>query len=91
MPTPVGPTPQQAQEHWSRTRSLMITMLVLWFIFSFAVHFFAPSLNGIQFLGFPLGFYMASQGSLIAFVIMIFWFAARQNRIDEECGVAEQD
>jgi hypothetical protein len=31
----------------------------------------------------------ASQGSLIAFVIMLFWFARKQNEIDEEHGVAE--
>jgi putative solute:sodium symporter small subunit len=40
-------------------------------------------------LGFPLGFYMAAQGSLIVFVVLIFWFAHRQNRIDAEFGVAE--
>jgi putative solute:sodium symporter small subunit len=33
---------------------------------------------------------MAAQGSLIAFVVMLFWFASRQNKIDEECGVAEE-
>jgi len=33
---------------------------------------------------------MAAQGSLIVFVVLIFWFAAKQNRIDEECGVAEE-
>jgi putative solute:sodium symporter small subunit len=32
---------------------------------------------------------MAAQGSLIAFVVMLFWFARRQNNIDEEHGVAE--
>jgi putative solute:sodium symporter small subunit len=50
---------------------------------------FAPSLNKVVILGFPLGFYMAAQGSLIAFVIMLFWFARRQNQIDEEHGMAE--
>jgi putative solute:sodium symporter small subunit len=40
-------------------------------------------------LGFPLGFYMAAQGSLIVFVILIFWFSSKQNQIDEEYGVAE--
>lgn len=63
--------------------------LIIWFIFSFAIHFFAPQLNGIVILGFPLGFYMAAQGSLIVFVWLIFWFAHKQNQIDEEFGVAE--
>ena len=82
-------TGEQMHAYWTRTSRLMWTILVLWFIFSFVVHIFAPSLNNIRILGFPLGFYMAAQGSLIVFVVLIFWFASRQNRIDEEFGVAE--
>jgi putative solute:sodium symporter small subunit len=84
------PVHPRAEEHWRRTRSLMWVCLAIWFFFSFVVHLFAVPLNGIVILGFPLGFYMAAQGSLIAFVILIFWFAHRQNKIDEECGVEEQ-
>lgn len=82
---------QQAQAHWGKTRRLMWTVLLLWFVFGFGVHFFAPQLNEIVIFGFPLGFYMAAQGSLIVFVVLIFWFASKQNRIDEEFGVAEDE
>ncbi|MEX2200401.1 MAG: DUF4212 domain-containing protein [Dongiaceae bacterium] len=82
-------TPEKAIEHWTKTRGLMWTTLAVWLVFSFVVHLFAPSLNEITFIGFPLGFYMAAQGSLIVFVLLIFWFASRQNRIDEEFGVQE--
>ena len=75
--------------YWNKTKTLMFTMMALWLFFSFAIHFFVESLNKIVILGFPLGFYMASQGSLIAFVIMLFWFARRQNKIDEDSGFAE--
>ncbi|MGQ7790897.1 DUF4212 domain-containing protein [Faunimonas sp. B44] len=76
--------------YWAKTKSLMITTLVIWFFFSFVIHFFVRSLNEIVILGFPLGFYMAAQGSLIVFVILIFWFARRQDSIDREFGVAEE-
>ena len=46
-------------------------------------------LNPIHVCGFPLGFYFAAQGSLIVFVVGLFWFAWRQNKIDEEFGVQE--
>ena len=82
-------TPEQGKAHWVKTRALMWTMLAIWFFFSFVVHFFAPALNKIVIFGFPLGFYMAAQGSLIVFVVAIFWFAHRQNKIDEEFGVSE--
>ncbi|MDX2154980.1 MAG: DUF4212 domain-containing protein [Hyphomicrobiaceae bacterium] len=75
--------------HWARTSGLMWTMFVLWVFFSFVVHFFVDSLNSISILGFPLGFYMAAQGSLIAFVVMLFVFASRQDAIDREEGQAE--
>jgi len=82
-------TPDKRAAHWRKTSRLMWTILVLWAFFSFIVHLFAVQLNSISFLGFPLGFYMAAQGSLIVFVILCFWNAAAQNKIDEEFGVAE--
>ncbi len=84
-------SPEVRAAHWAKTKNLTITVLVLWFIFSFVVHWFASDLNAFSFFGFPLGFYMAAQGSLIVFVVLIFWLASRQNSIDEEFGVAEED
>jgi putative solute:sodium symporter small subunit len=78
-----------AVAHWAKTSRLMWIVLALWFFASFGIHLFAPSLNPIHVLGFPLGFYMAAQGSLIIFVVGLFWFASAQNRIDEEFGVQE--
>lgn len=79
----------QMQKYWSRTSRLMWTIFGLWLFFSFFIHLFAVQLNGIVILGFPLGFYMAAQGSLIAFVVLCTWNAVAQNKIDEEFGVQE--
>ena len=72
--------------HWAKTRSLTIWVLVIWFIFSFVVHLFANGLNEISFLGFPLGYYFAVQGSLIIFVVLIVAQNLLQDRIDDEAG-----
>ena len=77
--------------HWVRTRNLMIIHLVIWFVFSYLVHWFAPQLNHVTFLHFPVGFYMAAQGSLVVFVIQLFVFAKQQDKIDHEFGVAERE
>lgn len=77
--------------HWQRTRNLMIVHLVIWFIFSYLVHWFATELNAIRFMDFPLGFYMAAQGSLVVFVVQLFIFARQQHNIDVECGMAETE
>ena len=84
-------TPEVRERHWAKTRKLTIIVLVIWFIFAFVVHWFADALNSMTFIGFPLGFYMAAQGALIAFVVLIFWFNYAQGKIDEEFGVAEDD
>jgi putative solute:sodium symporter small subunit len=81
----------QRGTHWARTSRLMIIMMVLWVAFGFVVHMFVAPLNGIKILGFPLGFYMAAQGSLVVFVAMLFWFAGAQDKIDRECGMAEDE
>ena len=80
---------EKMDNYWRKTSRLMWTILALWFVASFGVHFFAVPLNGIKIFGFPLGFYFAAQGSLIAFVVLCFWNAHAQNKIDEEFGVAE--
>ena len=84
---------QREEAHWRKTTRLMLTHLGIWFFFGYVIHMFVVPLNKITipFLGFPLGFYMAAQGSLIAFVVSLFWFASKQNSIDEEFGVAEDE
>jgi len=77
--------------HWAKTQRLTYLVLGLWVLFSFVIHFFVKPLNEIVILGFPLGFYMAAQGSLIAFVIMLFWFAKRQDAIDREFDFGEEE
>jgi putative solute:sodium symporter small subunit len=80
---------QRDEAHWAATRGLMLKTLVIWLVFAFIIHFFAAALNGVVILGFPMGFYMAAQGSLIVFVALLFWFASAQDKVDREFGVAE--
>jgi len=75
--------------HWTKTRNLTIVILILWFIFSFGVHWFAKGLNEITFIGFPLGYYMAVQGSLAIFVVLIFVHNKMQDNIDDAAGLDE--
>jgi putative solute:sodium symporter small subunit len=86
---------QQANDeaHWKKTTNLMLTHLGIWVFFGYIIHMFVVPLNKIviPILGFPLGFYMAAQGSLIVFVVMLFMFAKQQDKIDREFGVAEDD
>ena len=82
-------TSAQREAYWSRTSRLMWIIMGLWVFFSFLIPAFAVQLNEIKIFGFPLGFYMAAQGSLISYVVLCFWNASAQNKIDKEFGVAE--
>lgn len=77
------------EQHWAKTRSLTILVLVIWVIFAFVLPWHAKSLNEFSFLGFPLGYYFCVQGSLIVFVALIWFQNWRQDQIDDEAGVGE--
>ena len=80
----MAPAPNQSNTdaHWKKTTRLMLIHLGVWFFFGYIIHMFVKPLNAIVIpvLGFPLGFYMAAQGSLIVFVVMLFMFAKQQNQ-----------
>ena len=79
------------EKHWEKTRGLMWITLAIWFFFGYVVFMFGSSINSASFLGYPLAYYMCAQVSLIAFVVLLFWFANKQEAIDEEFGFAEKE
>ena len=76
--------------HWTRTRSLTIWILAVWFIFAFVTPWFAKELNAFSFMGFQLGYYLVVQGSLIVFVALIWIQNLIQDQIDDEAGVSDE-
>lgn len=78
------------EQHWAKTRSLTILVLVIWAVFAFILPWNAKSLDSMSFLGFPLGYYFCVQGSLIVFVLLIWFQNWRQDQIDDEAGLGEE-
>jgi putative solute:sodium symporter small subunit len=76
-------------EYWKKNLTITAVLMAIWFVATFVVAWYARELNSISFLGFPLGFYMAAQGSLVIYVIIIWYYARYMNRLDVEYGVAE--
>ena len=69
-------------------------LLAIWAFISFGCGIFlAPWLNQFQIpgTGFKLGFWIASQGSIYVFVILIFAYVWIMNRLDRAYGVEEED
>jgi putative solute:sodium symporter small subunit len=76
--------------YWRANLRLVGACLIIWFIVSFGFGILlVEQLNRIRFFGFELGFWFAQQGSIICFVVLIFYYAWRMNRLDREYGVDE--
>ncbi|MBM7662488.1 putative solute:sodium symporter small subunit [Bacillus mesophilus] len=71
-----------------RTRNIMIYLLI-WFIVSFGVVFFAEPLSKFSFLGFPFHYYMGAQGAVLTFIILLFVNAKVSDKIDQKYGIDE--
>lgn len=80
---------ERHREYWRRNVQLTAILLAIWFVVTYVVGFFARDLNAVTVFGFPLGFYMGAQGSLIVYVVIIFYYARRMNTLDKEYDVAE--
>ena len=73
-------------------RSLLFVTLAIWFVFSIGIFLFAAEMNEVTGpFGYPWTYWFTCQGSLGIFVILCFWFANRQEKIDEEFGFNERE
>jgi len=82
----------QRRDYWRRNLRLMAVLLSIWALVSFGAGIlFVEPLNNIDFLGFPLGFWFAQQGSIITFVILIAIYVWRMDKLDAEYGIDEYE
>ncbi|HYJ15665.1 MAG TPA: DUF4212 domain-containing protein [Candidatus Limnocylindria bacterium] len=82
---------EQKKSYWRYNITLTTILLIIWFVVTYLVSgLWAASLNQFSFLGFPLGYYMAAQGSLAIFVIEIAVYAYLMNRLDLKYGIREE-
>ena len=80
---------ERHKEYWHKNLVITAILLAIWFVVTFVEAWFAKELNTMSFLGFPLGFYMSAQGSLIIYVVIIFIYARYMNNLDKQYGVHE--
>jgi len=81
---------QQQKRYWQKTLWLTGSLVAVWFLVTFVAPFFSVTLNQFSFLGLPLGYFIAAQGSLILYIVLIALYAYLMNRLDRQFGVDEQ-
>ncbi|EGG30500.1 hypothetical protein IMCC3088_478 [Aequoribacter fuscus] len=84
-------TDDQAQAYWKRNLSLMVKLMVVWFIVSYGCGILLfDALNEIRLGGYKLGFWFAQQGSIYTFVALIFYYTKKMAALDREFNVEEE-
>jgi putative solute:sodium symporter small subunit len=79
------------KKYWKKNIRLLLTLLAVWFIVSFGFGILLVDLlNQIKIGGFQLGFWFAQQGSIYFFILLIFVYVVRMNRLDKEFNVNEE-
>ena len=76
---------EKAKEYWKQNLRLLSILLIIWFLVSFGFGIlWVDELNAIRLGGFKLGFWFAQQGSQYVFVILIFIYVYRMNKLDKQ-------
>lgn len=83
----------RTQNYWKACLKLVLCLLLVWFVVSFVcgillrewLDTFAPSVGNA-----PFGFWMAQQGSIISFVLLLLVYAFVMNRLDFKYGYIEE-
>ncbi len=87
----MSPPPKSLTNYWKKNVRYLLILLAIWFLVSYGCGIlFADALNTIKVGGFKLGFWFAQQGSIYAFVILIFVYVGLMNRLDKEYDVDEK-
>jgi putative solute:sodium symporter small subunit len=82
----------QRREYWRKNLRLMGILLFFWALVSFGAGIlFVDALNQVSFIGYPLGFWFAQQGSIVIFVILIAIYVWRMDKLDADYGIDEYD
>lgn len=81
---------QRHRQYWKRNLRITGWLLFVWFVVTFVVGYFARDLS-FNFFGWPFSFWVAAQGALIVYVVIIGFYAYYMNRLDREFGVAEDE
>ena len=81
-----------AGNYWQANLRLVVCLLIIWFVVSFGCGIlFKEDLDQFSVGGAPLGFWMAQQGSIICFVLLLIAYAFLMNKVDKKHGYDEEE
>ena len=78
--------------YWKANLRLVLILLAIWFSASFGCGILFREwmdLNMPNVGGAPFGFWMAQQGSIVCFLILLFTYKTCMNKLDDKFGYQE--
>ena len=78
------------QEYWRRNLNITAVLLIVWFVVTFVIGYFARELS-FSFFGWPFSFWVGAQGALVVYMLIIWFYARYMNNLDNEYGVKEEE
>lgn len=76
--------------YWSKNLRLTAILVAIWFVVSFVLVYFARDLN-FEFFGWPFSVWVAGQGALIVYCLIVWYYQRAMNRLDIAHDVHEED
>ncbi len=74
--------------YWRATKRLTVCLLLIWFIVSFGAGIlFRDALDNFSIGGAPFGFWMAQNGSIYIFVLLIIIYCIQMTRLERKFGI----
>ena len=81
--TPAPVSQARRALYWRRVRRLTLQLLATWFLVTFGVIYFARELSAFTLFGWPFSFYMAAQGVVIIYVLIIAAYVRCMQHLDK--------
>jgi putative solute:sodium symporter small subunit len=80
----------QINAYWKENIRIVLSLLSVWFLVSFGMSIlFVDYLDNFRFFGFKLGFWMAQQGAIYFFLVIIFVYVYKMKKLDRKYDVDE--
>ncbi len=86
----INPQNSKVKVYWKKNIRIVLSLLAVWFFVSFGMGILLVDvLDNFRIFGFKLGFWMAQQGSIFCFVVLIFVYVYRMNKLDHQYDMDE--
>jgi putative solute:sodium symporter small subunit len=71
------------KKYWKKLSIVTWSLLLIWFLVSFVASYFADELS-FNFFGWPFSFWLGAQGSMIVYLLIVWFYAKYVNQLDKE-------